>query len=153
MIQMTTEDLIMVVDKPLFTVRLHQNLLEVDLKEGAKKKLEDLVEATPMLRGSVGFLFQNVIPLDVALKDIESVEQGKNGQVKISIPHRKDISIPLEPKESKELIDKLKELILTEKKKEIERVLALDRRKLLRQLNALSLEHRESEKIARPRVV
>jgi hypothetical protein len=150
---MTTEDLIMVIEKPLFTVRLHQDLLEVDLKEGAKKKLEDFVEATPMLRGSAGFLFQNVIPLDVALKDIESVELDEKGRIKIGIPHRKDISIPLEPEESKELIDKLKELILAEKKKEIERILALDRRKLLRQLKTLSLEHSESEKIAHPRAV
>ena len=153
MVPMTTANLIMVIDKPLFTVRLHQNLLEVDLKEGAKKKLEDFVEATPMLRGSVGFLFQNVIPLDVALKDIESVEQDEKGQVKIRIPHRKDFSIPLEPNESKKLVDKLKALILAEKKREIERILALDKRKLLRQLKTMSLERSESERIAHPRAV
>ncbi len=150
---MSTEDLIMVIDKPLFTIRLHQNLLEVDLKEGAKKKLEDFVEANPTLRGSLGFLFQNVVPLDVALKDIESVEQDEKGQIKIAIPHRKDISIPLEPNESKKFISKLKELILAEKKREIERILALDKRKLLRRLKTLSLELGESEKIARQRAV
>ncbi|UCC33777.1 MAG: hypothetical protein JSW53_01890 [Candidatus Bathyarchaeota archaeon] len=150
---MTDEDLIMVIDKPNFTIKLHQNLLEVDLKEGTKKKFESFVEENPMLRGSLGFLFQNVIPLDVALKDIESVEQDDKGQVKITIPHRKDINIPLEPNESKKLIAKLEELILVEKQKEIERILALDRRKLLRRLKTLSLERGESEKIAhRPAV-
>ena len=123
------------------------------MKEGAKKKLEDFVEANPMLRGSLGFLFQNVVPLDVALKDIDSVEQDENGRTKIAIPHRKDISIPLEPNESQKFISKLKELVLAEKKKEIERILALDKRQLLRRLKTLSLELGESEKIARPRAV
>jgi len=150
---MSTEDLIMVIDKPLFTIRLHQNLLEVDLKEGAKKKLEDFVEANPTLRGSLGFLFQSVVPLDVALKDIESVEQDEKGRIKIAIPRRKDISIPLEPNESERFIGTLKELVLAEKKREIERMLALDKRKLLRRLKALSLELVESEKIARQRAV
>jgi len=150
---MSTEDLIMVIDQPLFTIRLHQNLLEVDLKEGAKKKLEDFVEANPTLRGSLGFLFQSVVPLDVALKDIESVEQDEKGRIKIAIPRRKDISIPLEPNESEKFIGTLKELVLAEKKREIERMLALDKRKLLRRLKALSLELVESEKIARQRAV
>ncbi len=150
---MSTEDVIMVIDKPLFTIKLHQNLLEVDLKEGAKKKLEDFVEANPTLRGSLGFLFQSVVPLDVALKDIESVEQDEKGRIKIAIPRRKDISIPLEPNESEKFIGTLKELVLAEKKREIERMLALDKRKLLRRLKALSLELVESEKIARQRAV
>ena len=121
---MATKDLIMMIDKPHFTVKLHQNLLEVDLKKGVKKKLEDFVEATPTLRGSLGFLFQNVIPLDVPLKDIESVEMDKKGQVKIVIPNRRDINIPLEPPESQKLIDKLNELIPLEKKREMDRILA-----------------------------
>jgi len=121
---MATKDLIMMIDKPHFTVKLHQNLLEVDLKKGIKKKLEDFVEATPTLRGSLGFLFQNVIPLDVPLKDIESVEMDEKGQVKIVIPNRRDINIPLEPPESQKLIDKLNELIPLEKKREMDRILA-----------------------------
>jgi len=143
----------MLIDKPHFKVKLHQSLLEVDLKEGVKKELEDVVEANPTLRGSLGFLFQNVVPLDVPLKDIESVEQNKKGQVKIIIPHRKDITIPLEPNESKKLIDKLKELIPIEKQKERERILTLEKRKRLRRLNMLSVERSESEKESRTRVI
>ena len=135
---MTAEDLVMVIDRSHFTVKLHQSLLEVDLKEGAKKELEDIVEANPILRGSLGFLFQSVIPLDVPLRDIESVEQNEKGQVKIMIPHRKDIIIPLEPNESKKLISKLNELIPLEKQKERERTLASDRGDQVRHLKALS---------------
>lgn len=127
---MATEDLVMVIDKPHFTVKLHWSLLEVDLTEGVKKELEDVVEASPILRGSIGFLFQNVIPLDVPLKDIESVEMDEKGQVKIMIPLRKDITIPLEPDESRKLISKLNELIPIEKQKEIERILASEKAKM-----------------------
>ena len=119
----------MLIDKPHFKVKLHQSLLEVDLKEGVKKELEDVVEANPTLRGSLGFLFQNVVPLDVPLKDIESVEQNEKGQVKIKIPHRRDITIPLEPNESKKLISKLNELIPIEKQREIERILTSEETK------------------------
>lgn len=135
---MTTEDLIMMIDKPNFTVKLHQSLLEVDLKEGTKKELEDIVEATPILRGSLGVLFQNIIPLDVPLKDIESVEQNDKGQVKITIPHRKDITIPLKPNESKKLISKLNELIPIEKQKEKDYILASESGERIRRLKTLS---------------
>jgi len=114
---MPTKDIVMVVKKPHFTVKLHKALLEVDLKEGIKKKLEDVVEANSALRGSLGFLFQTVIPLDVPLKDIESVSVSKNGQVKIKIPLRRDITIPLKTNESKRLVDKMNELIPVEKER------------------------------------
>ena len=135
---MATEDLVMAIDKPHFTVRLHKNLLEVDLKEGAKKELEDVVEANPILRGSLGFLFQTLVPLDVPLKDIESVEQDEKEQVKIKIPHRKDINIPLDPNESKKLISKLNELIPIEKQKEREHILATESGERVRHLKTLS---------------
>jgi hypothetical protein len=125
---MPAEDLVMVIDKPNFKVKLRRSLLEVDLKEGVKKELEDVVEANPILRGSLGFLFQTVIPLDVPLKNIESVELNEKGQVKIVIPNRRDINIPLEPDESKKLIDKLNELIPIEKQREKERMFAASRR-------------------------
>jgi len=135
---MASEDLVMVIDKPHFTVRLHSSLLEVDLKEGVKKELEDVVEANPILRGSLGVFFQSVIPLDVPLKDIESVELNKKGRVKIIIPHRKDINIPLDPEDSKKLINKLNELIPIEKQRERERIMASERGEHVRHLKALS---------------
>ncbi len=113
---MTTEDVIMVIDKPHLIVKLHRKLLQVDFKKGMRKELEDVLESKPKLRGTLGLLFQTAIPLDVALKDIESVKVDKQGQVKLAIPHRKDIVIPLEPKESRTLVAKLNPLIAAEKK-------------------------------------
>jgi hypothetical protein len=126
---MATKDEIMVFKKPHFTVKLHSDLLEVDLTHGLKKELEDALEAKPALRETFGFLFQPVIPLDIPLKDIESVTMNKSGQVKIVIPHRKDILIPLSAAESKKLINKMNTLIPIEKAKEIERILVSEKLK------------------------
>jgi len=53
----------------------------------------------------------------VPLKDIESAVVNKKGQVKIAVPSRRDIIIPLQSKESKRLVDKLNELIPMEKER------------------------------------
>jgi hypothetical protein len=116
---MTAEDIVMVIDKPHFVVKLHTTLLEVDLKEGIRKELEDVIEAKPILRDSLGLLFQTVIPLDVHLRDIQSVNVDEKGNVKIIISHRKDLHIPLKPNESKRLVEKMNELIPIEKERAI----------------------------------
>ena len=118
---MSTDDSALVIDKPQFVVKLRENLLEVDLKEGAMKELEDILEDKPILR-TLGFLFQTVIPLDIPLKDIDCVSADENGQVKIVIPFRRDIIIPLDTEEAKRLVNKLKELIPIEKRKHLEKV-------------------------------
>jgi hypothetical protein len=120
------EKLVLKIDKPNFVVKLHEDTLEVDLKEGVKKELEDAVEAHPILRESLGVLFQTIVPLDVALKDIESAEVDDKGRLKIVIPLRRDITIPLEANESKKLAEKLNELIPSAKLKDAERMRALD---------------------------
>ena len=109
------------IEKPYYVVRLHEDTLEVDLKEGAKKELEDVVEAHPVLRESLGILFQTIIPLDVALHEMESVQLDDKGRLKIVIPLRRDIIIPTEPDESKRIIEKLNELIPLAKLREAER--------------------------------
>jgi len=116
---MITEDTVMVIDKPHFQVKLYKTLLEVDLKKGVKKELEDVLEAKPTLRENLGFIFQTIIPLDVRLRDIESVQVDKKGQVKVAIPHRRDVVIPLEPNESRRLVDKMNELIPIEKERAV----------------------------------
>lgn len=116
----------MKVDKPHFVVKLHEEVLELDLKEGAKKELEDMIEAHPIIRESIGVLFQTMVPLDVALKDIESAEVDDKGQLKVSIPLRRDITIPLEVNESQKLAEKLNELIPLAKLKDAERMKALE---------------------------
>ena len=114
---MNDEDIVMTIDKPHFIVRLHTTQLEVDIKDGAREELEKLLEAKPAFRDSVGLLFQTVVPLDVRLRDIRSVGLDEKGRVKIDIPRRKDLTIPLDQEESKRLIDKLNELIPPEKER------------------------------------
>ncbi|MDH5450969.1 MAG: hypothetical protein OEZ48_18065 [Candidatus Bathyarchaeota archaeon] len=114
------------IDKPHFIVKLHEDTLEVDLKEGAKKELEDVVEAHPIVRESLGILFQTMIPLDIALKDVDSAVVDDNGQLKIVIPFRRDITIPLKVDEAERLAKKLNRLIPLAKLKDAEHMKALD---------------------------
>jgi hypothetical protein len=114
---MNDEDIVMTIDKLHFTVKLRATQLEVDIKDGARQELEKLLEAKPAFRDSVGLLFQTVVPLDVRLRDIRSIGLDEKGRVKIDIPRRKDLTIPLDQEESKRLIDKLNELIPPEKER------------------------------------
>jgi hypothetical protein len=116
---LAAEDLVMAIEKPHFTVKLHKTVLEVDLTKGLKKELEDVLEARPALRESLGVLFQTVIPLDVRLRDIRSAKVDDKGQVKITIPSRRDIVIPLGAGESKRLVDKMNKLIPAEKERAV----------------------------------
>jgi len=118
---MESEDLVMVFDKPHFVVKLYKTLLKVDLKEGAREKLESFVESNPHLRDSLGLLFQMMIPLDVQLKEIQTVRLDEKGRVQIVIPNRRDLHIPLEKDEAEKLRDKLNELVPIETAKEDER--------------------------------
>jgi len=121
---MTDEDIVMEIDKPHFVVKLHTDLLEIDLKEGVKKELESFVEAKPTLRESLGLLFQTIVPLDVRLKDISSVSLDEEGRVKVAVPSRKDLTIPLDADEAKRLIAKLNEMIPIEKEKALRDIAA-----------------------------
>ncbi|TMI47895.1 hypothetical protein E6H20_10220, partial [Candidatus Bathyarchaeota archaeon] len=58
---------VLMLDKPHFQVKLHSDLLKVDLKDGALRELEKLAEARPALRDTLGWMFQTIIPLDVHL--------------------------------------------------------------------------------------
>jgi hypothetical protein len=120
---METDELIMAFDKPHFSVKLYETLLKVDVKEGAMKKLEGFVESNPHLRESLGLLFQMVVPLDVLLKNIDTVRLSDEGKVQIVIPHRRDLHITLEKDEAEKLVDKLNELIPVEKAKEADRIM------------------------------
>jgi hypothetical protein len=112
---------VLTIDKPQFIVKLYEDVLEVDLKEGIRKELENVVEAHPILRDSLGLLFQTIIPLDVALSSIDSVKVDDKGYLKVMIPLRRDILIPLEHDESEILAEKLNELIPLAKLKAAER--------------------------------
>ena len=82
--------------------------------------MEKALDSRATIRENIGFLFQNIIPLDVPLRNIDSVEVDEKGQVKIVIPLRKDLHIPLAPNEAEKLAEKMNELIPIEKEKMIE---------------------------------
>ena len=117
---MSSTPIVYSIDKPHFTVKLHEELLEVDLKEGMRKEFEDIAESRPILRETLGMLYQFAGPLDVELKDIEKVLTEKNGRVKVIIPNRRDLHIPLTPQEAQTLTNKLDELIPLARKKAVE---------------------------------
>ncbi|MHA2403859.1 MAG: hypothetical protein ACXADH_12765 [Candidatus Kariarchaeaceae archaeon] len=121
---MTSEKVILQIEKSQFIVKLDRDVLQVDLREGVMKELEDVLEATPDLRDNLGFLFQTLIPLDVSLKDIERVDSDENGVIKIIIPNRRDILLPLDVSEAEQFKIKLHELIPLAKQRYIERLLA-----------------------------
>jgi hypothetical protein len=146
---MSTTEIVMTIDKPHFVVKLHKTLLEVDLKEGIKKELETALEKNAKIRSLFGFLFQTMIPLDVPLKKIDSVTVTENGQVKIVIPRRKDIVIPLDPNESQRLVDKLNELIPIEKERALEEEQAEE--KALKELDSHSKTAQAEEGIFQER--
>ncbi len=126
---MSSSPIVYTIDKPHFVVKLHEELLEVDLKEGVRKEFENLAEAKPILRETLGMLYQFAGPLDVELKDIEKVFTEKDGRVKVVIPNRRDLHIPLTPQEAQTLTNKLDELIPLARKKaaEIEKLAAATR--------------------------
>ena len=85
---------ILTIEKSDMVINLYKEKLEVDFKEGILKKVEEVIEENPLLNDSLGFLMQSVFPLDVMLRDIEEVERTE-GKIRIIIPMRKDIELPL----------------------------------------------------------
>jgi len=105
------KDPILVIEKPDFVVRLHEDWIDVDLREGGKAKLERAIEKDPLLRKTLGFVLQSIIPSDVELCDIDSVEVNGKGQLKLVIPRHVDIVLPLGVDEANRLAEELKDLI------------------------------------------
>jgi len=66
------------IEKPQYTVKLYSNLLEVDLKKGAKKSLREFVEEHEILRATVGVLLETIAPLHLSLRDISKVHVNEN---------------------------------------------------------------------------
>ncbi len=117
---------ILTIEKSDMVINLYKEKLEVDFKEGILKKVEDVIEENPLLSDSLGFLMQSVFPLDVLLRDIEDVERTE-GKIRIIIPMRKDIEIPLNDAEIDLLYTNLMELIPIEKNKYYREILTKTR--------------------------
>jgi len=105
------KDQILVIDKADFVVRLHKDLIEVDLKKGGKAKLENAIEKDPLLRKTLGFVLQTTIPSDVELCDIKSCEVDDKGQLKLVMPRHVDIVLPLGVDDANRLAYELRDLI------------------------------------------
>lgn len=137
---MPEKTLVLEIDKPHFTVRLHENLLKIDLHGNIKNEIEEAFENKPILKETIGEVLGIFIPLHVHLSDIDSVQMDETGRVKINLPRHRDLVIPLEPKDAKRLVEKLNQLIPKEKEKELER--AIKERKL----QEISEEEQEDER-------
>ena len=106
-----------------FIVRLEENLLKIDLKGSLKNEIEEALENKPILKETIGGILSLFVPLHIRLTDIDSVHVNEKGEVKIDLPHRRDIIIPLERKDAEKLANTLNELISKAKKEERERII------------------------------
>lgn len=103
-------------------MKLHKDWIDVDLKEGGKARLERAIEKDPLLRKTIGYVLQSIIPSDVELCDISSVEVNGKGQLELVIPRHVDIVLPLAVDEANRLAEELKDLIpLAKTKKKVDR--------------------------------
>ena len=84
------------VDDPHFTIRLSNNLLKIDLKGSFKNELEEALENKPVLKETIGRMLGIFVPLHIRVSDIDSVHMDETGKINVSLPHHRNIIIPLE---------------------------------------------------------
>jgi hypothetical protein len=96
-----SENLVMEIDKPYFAVRLYKDVLQIDLKGSFKNEIEEALENKPFLRITIGSLLGIFVPLHIRLSHIDSARIVNEGKVKLILPYRRNVLIPLAPKEAK----------------------------------------------------
>ncbi|MGB9741001.1 MAG: hypothetical protein ACP5IM_06925 [Candidatus Bathyarchaeia archaeon] len=112
------------VENPHFTVKLYENLLRIDLKGSFKNEVEEALENKPVLKETIGGLLGIFVPLHIRLIDIESVDIGEAGKVKVNLPNHRHIVIQLEKQHAENFVAKLNQLVQKAKTREIkERVM------------------------------
>lgn len=116
---MHEEVAILEVENPRLAIRLYENLLRIDLKGSFKNEIEEALENKPVLRETIGSVLGIFAPLHIRLSDVDSVHMDETGKIKLILPHRRDVVIPLEPKDGKRLLDKLNQLIPEAKTREL----------------------------------
>ena len=114
---------ILEIDRPHFIIRLYKNLLKIDLKGSFKNEIEEALENKPVLRETVGALLGVFAPLHIRVGHIDSARVIDSGQVKLILPLRRDVVIPLNPDEAKKLADKLNTMIPAARRKELLRAI------------------------------
>jgi hypothetical protein len=117
-----------------FTVTLYENLLKIDLKGSLKNEVEEALENKPILKDTVGRVLSIFVPLHIRLSDVDSVHVDETGKLKITLPHHRNMLIPLECEDAKRFSDKLNELIPKAKKQELERTIG-SRTRILKKRN------------------
>jgi hypothetical protein len=116
---MHEEVAILEVENPRLTIRLYENMLRIDLKGSLKNEIEEALENKPVLRETIGSVLGIFAPLHIRLSDIDSVHIDEKGKIKVILPHRRDVVIPLELKDGKRLLEKLNQLIPEAKTREL----------------------------------
>ena len=113
------------IDNPLFTVKLYEDVLRIDVKGSLKKEIEEALENKPVLKETIGALLGIFVPLHIRLGHIDSARIINSGKVKLILPLHRDVVIPLSPEEAKKLVDKLNTLIPAAKRKELVRAIMM----------------------------
>jgi len=116
---MPQEVAVLEVENPRLTIRLYENMLRIDLKGSFKNEIEEALENKPVLRETIGSVLGIFAPLHIRLSDVDSVHMDETGKIKINLPHRRDVVIPLELKDGKRLLEKLNQLIPEAKTREL----------------------------------
>lgn len=116
------------------SVKLYEYLLRIDLKGSLKNEIEEALENKPVLKETIGGVLSIFAPLNVRLSNIDSVHMDETGKIKVILPHRRDVVIPLDLKDGQRLLDKLNQLIPKAKNRELtERIMKrIARRKVKR---------------------
>ena len=113
---------ILEIEGPHFTLRLYEEWLRIDIKGNTKSEIVEAVENKPVLKQSIGNILEMFAPLHIHLSDIDSVHMDSLGKVKLVLPHRRDVTVPLTVDEAKTLVDMLNPLIEKEKEKKIQQI-------------------------------
>jgi hypothetical protein len=121
---------VLAVENPHFTIRLYEDMLKIDLKGSLKNEIEEALENKPVLKDTLGSVLGIFVPLHIRVSDIDSVHMDETGKIKVSLPHHRNIVIPLGHKEdAQKLMEKLNQLILNARTAKIKERLAMRRAK------------------------
>jgi hypothetical protein len=129
------------VENPHFTIRLYEDLLKIDLKGSLKNKIEEALESKPVLKETIGRMLGIFVPLHIRIREIDSVHMDEIGKIKVSLPHHRNVVIPLERKEDAEkLVEKLNQSISRARTAKIKErvVIRRTKRKLKRKSSGVS---------------
>ncbi len=113
---------ILKVEKPHFTITLFPSILRIDVKGNVRSEIEEALENKPVLKQTLGAILGIFAPLHIRLCDIDSATADDKGKLKIVLPRHRDVTLPLEPTEARQLAERLNDLIPEAKRREAIRI-------------------------------